>query len=377
MTEQQKLDKLVDKFLKENNLIPSNTNEEVNTKDLFNVIKRNGQVIKNVKFQPNGKDFYIDNDKTGGRSLGKIEDGDRVETVNKVDEAKPKGKINPKYTHFALRKSNNKIVNGWEYKDLDPQSIAEYVRMDLKDMDIKPSEVSVLTTKGIKAKNIDPFDSDNWEKLEVDEDTVIATNTGDQSSATTDQKKKIQNATAKGDAVKIIKKGTTITENEELSLQESTGIKSVIDKVTAAHDELEKLAGTIQDNKYQKYATSAMKHLENAESVLGDIHLREQALSEEAAEADKKMGDKYVKDLQKHLSKKFKNKDDVSQIMKKYDQVARKLKDKEPEKVSEAIWKHFLNESAEDSEFSKKHEKARKSLKELHSVLVKHNFVKK
>lgn len=345
MTEQQKLDKLVDKFLKENNLIPSNTNEEVNTKDLFNVIKRNGQVIKNVKFQPNGKDFYIDNDKTGGRALGKIEDGDRVETVNKVDEAKPKGKIDPKYTHFALRKSTNKIVNGWEYKDLDPQSIAEYVKGDLKDMDIKPSEVSVLTTKGIKAKNIDLFDSDNWEKLEVDEDTVIATATGDQSSATTDQKKKIQAATAKGDAVKIIKKGTTITENEELSLQESTGIKSVIDKVTAAHDELEKLAGTIQDNKYQKYATSAMKHLENAESVLGDIHLREQALSEEAAEADKKMGDKYVKDLQKHLSKKFKNKDDVSQIMKKYDQVARKLKDKEPEKVSEAIWTHFINES--------------------------------
>jgi hypothetical protein len=76
-----------------------------------------------------------------------------------------KTKINPKYTHFALRKSDNKIATGWEYKGLDNESIKEYTRMDLKDMDYKPSDFIITTVKSLKNKNIDPFDSDNWIKI--------------------------------------------------------------------------------------------------------------------------------------------------------------------------------------------------------------------
>lgn len=68
------------KILKNKSIITENY--QVNTENTFNIIKRNGEIVKNVKFTPNGKDFYIDNPKTGGRALGNIQDGDRVEKVN-------------------------------------------------------------------------------------------------------------------------------------------------------------------------------------------------------------------------------------------------------------------------------------------------------
>jgi hypothetical protein len=72
------------------------------------------------------------------------------------------GEIDPSYTHFAIRKSDGKIVTGWEYNDVDKQSIKYYTTMDLKDMDFKPSEFRILTSRYLKAKGIDPFDVKNW-----------------------------------------------------------------------------------------------------------------------------------------------------------------------------------------------------------------------
>lgn len=74
------------------------------------------------------------------------------------------GKVDSTYTHFAVRKSDNKIVTGWEYKDLDKESIKYYTTMDLKDMDFKPSDFRILTTKYLKLRGIDPFDWSNWKK---------------------------------------------------------------------------------------------------------------------------------------------------------------------------------------------------------------------
>lgn len=73
--------------------------------------------------------------------------------------------VNPAYTHFAVHKTDNKIVNGWDYgKDLDKESIREYCKMDLKDQfpDNKPSEFIILTKRGCEQKGIDPFDWKNW-----------------------------------------------------------------------------------------------------------------------------------------------------------------------------------------------------------------------
>jgi hypothetical protein len=72
------------------------------------------------------------------------------------------GEIDPSYTHFAVRKSDGKIVTGWEYNDVDKQSIKYYTTIDLKDMDFKPSEFRILTSRYLKAKGIDPFDVKNW-----------------------------------------------------------------------------------------------------------------------------------------------------------------------------------------------------------------------
>jgi len=73
-----------------------------------------------------------------------------------------KVKVDRKYTHFAVRKSDNKIVTGWEYKDLDKESIKEYITMDLKDMDLLPKEYTILTKQQLLSKGINPFDWSNW-----------------------------------------------------------------------------------------------------------------------------------------------------------------------------------------------------------------------
>lgn len=73
-------------------------------------------------------------------------------------------KVDPTYTHFALGKADNKIVTGWEYKDLDVDDIKYYTKMDLKDMDLKPSDYTILSVKALKQKGIDPFSWDSWRK---------------------------------------------------------------------------------------------------------------------------------------------------------------------------------------------------------------------
>lgn len=73
--------------------------------------------------------------------------------------------INPAYTHFTILNSNNKIANGWEYaSDLDRSDIIYYIKFDMDDMDYKPSEYKIRTTKSLKNNGIDPFDPENWDK---------------------------------------------------------------------------------------------------------------------------------------------------------------------------------------------------------------------
>lgn len=89
-------------------------------------------------------------------------------------EAKP-FKVNPKYNVFAIEKATNKIVNGWDLDPKDKENLRDYikktspyVKMDLKDMDYKPSEVDVVSVATAKSKGLDPFNWDSWKK-KVDE----------------------------------------------------------------------------------------------------------------------------------------------------------------------------------------------------------------
>jgi len=73
-------------------------------------------------------------------------------------------KVDKSYTHFALDKKDNKILTGWEYENTDPEDIKYYSKQDLIDMDVKPSDYSILSVKALKQKGINPFSWSSWKK---------------------------------------------------------------------------------------------------------------------------------------------------------------------------------------------------------------------
>ena len=88
-----------------------------------------------------------------------------------LNERKSVG-INPKYTHFAILKDTKKFVNGWDFKGVDPEDLKQdkmhYFFQDIIDMDIDPKNVLIGTVKKFKKEGLDPFDSNNWYKLNAD-----------------------------------------------------------------------------------------------------------------------------------------------------------------------------------------------------------------
>lgn len=92
------------------------------------------------------------------------------------------------YTHYAVRKSDNKIVNGWDYSNLydsetrgyDNASIKEYSKGDLIDMfpESKLAEFKIVTTKFLKNSGMDPSDTNNWFKYDSLNETTSTTSAG-------------------------------------------------------------------------------------------------------------------------------------------------------------------------------------------------------
>jgi hypothetical protein len=71
--------------------------------------------------------------------------------------------INRKYTHFAIHKVNNKVVNAWE-TITDIPTLKYYAKLDLIDMDLKPGDYKILSKAHLLRMGINPFDSNNWVK---------------------------------------------------------------------------------------------------------------------------------------------------------------------------------------------------------------------
>lgn len=96
--------------------------------------------------------------------------------------SKPKlnegAEINPKYTHFAVLKNTGKIINGWEYEGYDPQELKMekdwYFWTDIKDMDISPKVVSILTKQYLERNGINPFDVNNWHQGQHDDSSFMS-----------------------------------------------------------------------------------------------------------------------------------------------------------------------------------------------------------
>jgi hypothetical protein len=83
-----------------------------------------------------------------------------------------KNRANPAYTHFAVLKTTGKIVNGWDYKGYDQDELRAdkkyYFLNDIKDNQIDPKAVVILTKKYLLAHGTNPYDYANWHKNDTD-----------------------------------------------------------------------------------------------------------------------------------------------------------------------------------------------------------------
>lgn len=289
------------------------------------------------------------------------------EELGKIQETKPY-RVNPKYKYFALDKATNKIINGWEDLENDRENVLHWAKIDLKDMDIKPSDVKVLSIAALKRQNIDPFSWDSWRKDgngSVSETTIVTTTDGTLSTATPDQKKQAQDASAKGDSVKVTKTGTPIAEKkkEEDQPAEDTppvedkpiedapaadagqGLSATLNKhISSAIDAAAKCIQDSDDKKYEKVLGKVIKNLTAAQGALEAVQAHETELAEEAAIADEKSTQKYTQALRKALKGSFKNPEHIEAIVKKYNKVIKASKDKDPNKLAEVISAHALKE---------------------------------
>lgn len=73
---------------------------------------------------------------------------------------------NDNYSHFAVNKQTNKIVNGWDYNGYDPSELRQfkkdYFDTDLIDYGLNPKEYAIWSLKKLMRDGIDPNDNGNW-----------------------------------------------------------------------------------------------------------------------------------------------------------------------------------------------------------------------
>lgn len=99
-----------------------------------------------------------------------VEDRDEMRIMNKnmpnPQEKNESFKNNQGYSHFAVNKATNKIVNGWDYSEYDPSELRQfkkdYFDVDLVDNDLNPRQYKIVTGKYLLRQGIDPNDNNNW-----------------------------------------------------------------------------------------------------------------------------------------------------------------------------------------------------------------------
>lgn len=73
---------------------------------------------------------------------------------------------NQNYSHFAVNKATNKIVNGWDYSEYDPSELRQfkkdYFDVDMVDYGFNPKDYKIVTSKFLLHQGIDPNDNNNW-----------------------------------------------------------------------------------------------------------------------------------------------------------------------------------------------------------------------
>lgn len=86
------------------------------------------------------------------------------------------GGIPKSYNHFIVRKSDNKIISGYDYKGVDKDDIKYYTKEDFKDMGISSKDFTLLTKQYLMSKGINPYDESNWTNSYADGGMTYAKN---------------------------------------------------------------------------------------------------------------------------------------------------------------------------------------------------------
>ena len=75
-------------------------------------------------------------------------------------------KNNQSYTHFAVNKETNKIVNGWDYRGYDSNELRQFKKdyfiVDLVDYGWNPKNYKIVGEKYLLRNGIDPNNNANW-----------------------------------------------------------------------------------------------------------------------------------------------------------------------------------------------------------------------
>ena len=114
--------------------------------------------VVNILKEWNGSDELERDEKRAGSSL---EDEDE-ETIEEGETFQN----NQNYSHFAVNKATNKIVNGWDYSEYDPSELRQfkkdYFDVDMIDYGFNPKDYKIVTGKFLLRQGIDPNDNNNW-----------------------------------------------------------------------------------------------------------------------------------------------------------------------------------------------------------------------
>lgn len=116
--------------------------------------------VVNILKEWNGSDELERDEKRAGSSL---EDEDEDEETIEEGET---FQNNQNYSHFAVNKATNKIVNGWDYSEYDPSELRQfkkdYFDVDMVDYGFNPKDYKIVTGKFLLRQGIDPNDNNNW-----------------------------------------------------------------------------------------------------------------------------------------------------------------------------------------------------------------------
>lgn len=168
---QYDLGRLCSRKAKQHGGYSSKESEEVQD---YAIKQRKGDADKHLAFDLGARDEMHkgsttdSEDKTAGEYWH-----DRMKKVKgKIGKhlMKPKhlseGRNNDHYTHFAVNKETNKIVNGWDYSDIEPTELKQFKRdyfiVDLVDYGLDPKNYKIVGDKFLRRNGIDPDDDSNW-----------------------------------------------------------------------------------------------------------------------------------------------------------------------------------------------------------------------